>query len=69
MYQLIRDSLKDTTIVSIAHRNALADFHGKVLDLAPRKNEKLTLTALNPPPPTEEAPPSAPNQMCCESSP
>jgi putative ATP-binding cassette transporter len=31
MYQLIRDSLKDTSIISIAHRNALADFHGKVL--------------------------------------
>jgi putative ATP-binding cassette transporter len=69
MYQLIRDSLQDTTIISIAHRNALADFHGKVLDLEPRKNEKLALTALNPPPPAEEAPPSPPNQTCCESSP
>jgi putative ATP-binding cassette transporter len=69
MYQLIRDSLKDTTIISIAHRNALADFHGKVLDLEPRKNEKLALAALNPPPPAEETPPSSPNQTCCESSP
>jgi putative ATP-binding cassette transporter len=53
MYQLIRDSLKDTSIISIAHRNALADFHGKVLDLEPRKDEKLAMTALNPPLPAK----------------
>ena len=59
MYQLIRDSLKDTTIISIAHRSALADFHGKVLDLEPNKNEKLALTALNVPSPAKR-PPSPP---------
>ncbi|HEY1234215.1 MAG TPA: ABC transporter ATP-binding protein/permease [Candidatus Binatia bacterium] len=69
MYRLIRDSLKETTIISIAHRNALADFHGKVLDLEPRKNGKLALTALNPPPPAEDAPSSPLNRVCCESSP
>jgi len=55
MYQLIRDSLKDTTIISIAHRSALADFHGKVLDLEANKNEKLALMALNVPLPAKRA--------------
>jgi putative ATP-binding cassette transporter len=68
MYQLIRDLLKDTSIISIAHRNALADFHGKVLDLEPRKDEKLAMTALNPPLPAKEAH-SAPLNQICESSP
>ena len=68
MYQLIRDSLKDTTIISIAHRTALADFHGKVLDLAPSKNEKHAMTTLNPPLPAKEVPSTALNQIC-ESSP
>ena len=68
MYQLIRDSLKDTTIISIAHRNALADFHGKVLDLAPSKNEKHAVTTLDPPLPAKEVPSTALNQVC-ESAP
>jgi vitamin B12/bleomycin/antimicrobial peptide transport system ATP-binding/permease protein len=68
MYQLIRDSLKDTTIISIAHRNALADFHGKVLDLAPSKNEKHAMTTLDPPLPAKEVPSTALNQIC-ESAP
>jgi putative ATP-binding cassette transporter len=68
MYQLIRDSLKDTTIISIAHRNALADFHGKVLDLAPSKNEKHAVTTLDPPLPAKEVPSTALNQIC-ESAP
>jgi len=68
MYQLIRDSLKDTTIISIAHRNALADFHGKVLDLAPSKNEKHAVTTLDPPLPAKEVPSTVLNQIC-ESAP
>jgi len=68
MYQLIRDSLKDTTIISIAHRKALADFHGKVLDLAPSKNEKHAVTTLDPPLPAKEVPSTALNQIC-ESAP
>jgi putative ATP-binding cassette transporter len=68
MYQLIRDSLKDTTIISIAHRNALADFHGKVLDLAPSKNEKHAVTTLDPPLPAKKVPSTALNQIC-ESAP
>lgn len=47
MYQLIRDCLKDTTIISIAHHNTLADFHDQVLNLGPRSNEKLAPTDLN----------------------
>jgi len=68
MYQLIRDSLKDTTIISIAHRKVLADFHGKVLDLAPSKNEKHAVTTLDPPLPAKEVPSTALNQIC-ESAP
>ena len=64
MYQLIRDALKDTTIVSIAHRNALANFHDQVLDLELRDNEKLAVTALNPPLPDKEVPPTPLNQIC-----
>ena len=69
MYQLIRDSLKDTTIISIAHRNALADFHGKVLDLAPSKNEKHAVTTLDPPLPAKEVPLDSPLNQICESAP
>ena len=68
MYQLIRDSLKDTTIISIAHRKALADFHGNVLDLALSKNEKHAVTTLDPPLPAKEVPSTALNQIC-ESAP
>ena len=68
MYQLIRDSLKDTTIISIAHHNALADFHGKVLDLKPRNNEKLEPTDLNLSL-TAKRPPSTPLNQRGESSP
>lgn len=64
MYQLIRDSLKDTTIISIAHHNALADFHGKVLDLAPRKNGKCGVTVLDPPLAAKESPSTPLNQIC-----
>ena len=33
LYELLTDRLKDTTIVSIAHRNDLARFHGQRLEL------------------------------------
>jgi putative ATP-binding cassette transporter len=33
MYQLLTESLKDATIISIAHRSALTDLHGKLLEL------------------------------------
>ena len=47
MYQLMRDELKDTAIISIAHHNALTDFHDQILDLEPRNDEKLAVTDLN----------------------
>jgi putative ATP-binding cassette transporter len=34
IYQLLTKWLKDTTIISIAHRSALSDFHGKLFELA-----------------------------------
>ena len=33
VYELLTESLKDATIISIAHRAALTDFHGKLLEL------------------------------------
>ncbi len=33
MYELLTEWLKDATIVSIAHQSAIADFHGKLLEL------------------------------------
>jgi putative ATP-binding cassette transporter len=33
IYQLLTKWLKDTTIISIAHRSALSDFHGKLFEL------------------------------------
>jgi vitamin B12/bleomycin/antimicrobial peptide transport system ATP-binding/permease protein len=33
VYQLLTESLNDATIISIAHRSALTDFHGKLLEL------------------------------------
>jgi vitamin B12/bleomycin/antimicrobial peptide transport system ATP-binding/permease protein len=35
MYELLTEWLKEATIVSIAHRSALADFHGKLMELKP----------------------------------
>ena len=68
VYELLTERLKDTTIISIAHRFALTDFHGKVLDLAPSKNEKHAVTTLDPPLPAKELPSTALNQIC-ESAP
>jgi len=67
MYQLIRDMLKDTTIISIAHHNALTDFHGKVLDLASSKNDKLAVTVLNPSLAAKKTASTALNQLCSDS--
>jgi putative ATP-binding cassette transporter len=33
IYRLLTERLKDATIVSIAHRSTLADFHGKLWEL------------------------------------
>ncbi|MGN6732557.1 MAG: ABC transporter ATP-binding protein/permease [Candidatus Binatia bacterium] len=66
MYQVIRDSLQDTTIISIAHRNALADFHGKVLDLAPGRNEKLAVAALDTQLTPKERASTVLDQLCCD---
>jgi vitamin B12/bleomycin/antimicrobial peptide transport system ATP-binding/permease protein len=33
IYELLTERLKDATIISIAHRSALHDFHGKLLEL------------------------------------
>ena len=35
VYELLTDRLKDATIISIAHRSALTDFHGKRWELKP----------------------------------
>src|SRR5262249_30050319 len=56
MYRLIRDSLENTTIISIAHHSALADFHRKVFDLEPRQNPKPVPTLSNSAAPGLSAP-------------
>jgi len=43
VYELLTERLKDATIVSIAHRSALADFHGKMLELKPGGDGKMRL--------------------------
>jgi putative ATP-binding cassette transporter len=35
VYELLTENLKDAAIISIAHRSALADFHGKFWELKP----------------------------------
>ena len=35
VYRLLAERLKDTTIITIAHRAALVDFHTKLLELRP----------------------------------
>jgi putative ATP-binding cassette transporter len=35
IYELLSRRLKDATIVSIAHRSALTDLHGKLWELKP----------------------------------
>jgi vitamin B12/bleomycin/antimicrobial peptide transport system ATP-binding/permease protein len=43
VYELLTERLKGATIVSIAHRSALADFHGKLLELKPGGDGKMRL--------------------------
>ena len=43
VYQLLTERLKDATVISIAHRAALADFHGKMWELKPDGAGKMAL--------------------------
>jgi vitamin B12/bleomycin/antimicrobial peptide transport system ATP-binding/permease protein len=43
VYQLLTERLKDATVISIAHRAALADFHGKMWELQPDGTGKMAL--------------------------
>jgi vitamin B12/bleomycin/antimicrobial peptide transport system ATP-binding/permease protein len=47
VYQLLTESLNDATIVSIAHRSALTDFHGKLLELKPADDGRVQMIASN----------------------
>ena len=49
VYQLLTERLKDATIISIAHRSALADFHGKVMELKPDRGGKMALSGSGAP--------------------
>jgi putative ATP-binding cassette transporter len=52
VYQLLTQRLKDATIISIAHRAALADFHSKLLELKPDGAGKMALIVCAAPLPT-----------------
>ncbi len=45
VYQLLTERLKESTIISIAHRSALADFHDRVLELKADGDGKMRLIA------------------------
>jgi vitamin B12/bleomycin/antimicrobial peptide transport system ATP-binding/permease protein len=45
VYQLLNKYLKDTTIISIAHRSALADFHGRLWELKPDGQGRVQMIA------------------------
>jgi len=45
MYKLLTEWLKDATIVSIAHQSAIADFHGKLLELKPGGDGRVHMIA------------------------
>ena len=45
MYELLMEWLKDATIVSIAHSSALAEFHGKLLELKPDGEGRVQMIA------------------------
>jgi vitamin B12/bleomycin/antimicrobial peptide transport system ATP-binding/permease protein len=47
VYQLLTESLKDATIISIAHRSALTDFHGKLLELKSEGDGRVQMIASN----------------------
>ena len=45
VYELLTDRLKDATIISIAHRAALTDFHGKLWELKPGGDGRVRMIA------------------------
>ena len=45
MYELLTERLKDATIISIAHRSALTDFHGKLWELKPDGDGRVRMIA------------------------
>ena len=45
VYELLTDRLKDATIISIAHRAALTDFHGKLWELKPEGDGRVRMIA------------------------
>lgn len=47
IYELLNEWLKDTTMISIAHRAALADFHGKLFELKPDGDGRLAVTTVS----------------------
>ena len=44
-YELLTERLKDATVISIAHRSALTDFHGKVWELKPENDGRVRMIA------------------------
>jgi putative ATP-binding cassette transporter len=49
VYRLLTEYLKDATIISIAHRPALADFHGKLWELKSDGGGKIRMTVSDAP--------------------
>jgi putative ATP-binding cassette transporter len=45
MYELLTERLKDATIISIAHRSALTDLHGKLWQLKADGNGQVQMIA------------------------
>ncbi len=45
VYELLTERLKDAAIISIAHRSALADLHGKLLELKPDGDGRVRMIA------------------------
>ena len=49
VYELLTEWLKDATIISIAHRSALTDFHGKLLELKSDGDGRMRMIASGAP--------------------
>jgi putative ATP-binding cassette transporter len=49
VYELLTERLKDATIISIAHRSALTDFHGKLLELKSDGDGRIRMIASGAP--------------------
>jgi putative ATP-binding cassette transporter len=49
VYELLTEQLKDATIISIAHRSALTDFHGKRWELKPEGDGRVRMIAYGAP--------------------